>query len=393
MKRLYVDMDGTLAVFNNQIESEEVLYQEGYYRDLPPQQHVVDAVRQIQQSNFDVEVFVLSAVLPSPYAEIEKNAWLDERLPEIDQAHRIFVPCGEDKGQYIGHALGDDDLLLDNYSKNLHSWCPPGRAIKLMNGINGNFGTWQGESISADDPTDEIVAILTGKLLELPSPLHYIGSAGYTENGKPEISFFKKEVGQLTLNDLTQITSKQEADQYVIAGAAVAISPEELSHYHISFLKIGRDISPEALEDELWEEAELAMINMKSAAALAVLPEKCYVYVASTNEIGIVKRGEMGYYPTDIYPPVGVELLNEELGVTKAQATAMTAGAMFGWDIPAADPANYDVDGHAIKPAAQETDIDSQKPPASLEELIPEESENHSQRVSMDELCEDDLEL
>lgn len=155
MKRLYVDMDGTLAVFNNQIESEEVLYQQGYYRNLPPQQNVIDAVRILSRRE-DIEIFVLSAVLPTPYAQQEKDAWLNDYLPEIDSAHRIYVPCGEDKGKYIGHTLGKDDLLLDDYSKNLHSWCPPGSAIKLMNGINGNFRTWQGNRVSMDQPAMKI---------------------------------------------------------------------------------------------------------------------------------------------------------------------------------------------------------------------------------------------
>lgn len=163
MKRLYVDMDGTLAVFNNQIESEEVLFQKGYYRNLPGQQNVIDAVKEILKDD-RVEVFILSAVLPSPYAEKEKNEWLNENLPEVDSTHRLFVPCGEDKGKYIGHVLGKDDLLLDDYSKNLHSWCPPGRAVKLMNHINGRFGTWKGNSVSMDLPPEVIAGRLCAAL-------------------------------------------------------------------------------------------------------------------------------------------------------------------------------------------------------------------------------------
>lgn len=165
MKRIYIDMDGTLAVFNNQIESEEVLFQEGYYRNLEPQINVIEAARHLLEQE-NVEVFVLSAVLPSDYAEKEKNEWLDQYLPEVDQEHRLFVPCGEDKGKYIGHELGEDDLLLDDYSKNLHSWCPPGRAVKLMNEINGNFGTWQGKKISMHDTPEEISSFLLDALWE-----------------------------------------------------------------------------------------------------------------------------------------------------------------------------------------------------------------------------------
>lgn len=65
------------------------------------------------------------------------------------------------------------------------------------------------------------------------------------------------------------------------------------------------------------------------------LPEQCYVYVQTENEIGIVKKGESGYYKTDIEggKPSERKALADEYncksGVTKAQAEAMKAGSMF----------------------------------------------------------------
>ena len=42
------------------------------------------------------------------------------------------------------------------------------------------------------------------------------------------------------------------------------------------------------------------------------------------------------------------DALNDAMRVTKAQSAAMLAGSMFGWDVPAADPKNYDENGHPI---------------------------------------------
>lgn len=55
--RLFVDMDGTLAVFNR-IDKLETLYERGYFADLTPQANVVEAVR-ILQARSEVEVCLI----------------------------------------------------------------------------------------------------------------------------------------------------------------------------------------------------------------------------------------------------------------------------------------------------------------------------------------------
>ena len=92
----------------------------------------------------------------------------------------------------------------------------------------------------------------------------------------------------------------------------------------------------------------------------STLPEQCYIYVPTENRIGIVKKGESGYYKTDILESNNIKThdeaktfvdeLNSKLGVTSAQREAMMAGSMFGWQTPAADPKTYDENGQAIKP-------------------------------------------
>lgn len=77
------------------------------------------------------------------------------------------------------------------------------------------------------------------------------------------------------------------------------------------------------------------------------LPDMCYVYIRTENTIGIIKKGEIGYYKTDLYPNCNnnekefVKDLNTKLGVSETQSKAMEAGSMFGWDSKAADPSIY----------------------------------------------------
>lgn len=86
------------------------------------------------------------------------------------------------------------------------------------------------------------------------------------------------------------------------------------------------------------------------------LPEQCYSVLSGSDEIIIIKRGEKGYFKTDI--PVTdkdeawsiVNEYNAKLGVSKAQEEAMKAGSMFGFQVPAADPRNYDADGKPVMP-------------------------------------------
>lgn len=149
-KRLFVDMDGTLAVFTP-VDELETLYEQGYFLNLQPQENVVAAIKEIITKHPEIEVNILSAYLSdSKYALEEKNKWLDKYLPEIDSKHRIFVPCGTDKKEAIQNGVSRDDFLLDDYTKNLNEWQPPARGIKLLNGINHTRGTWPYDRIRHD---------------------------------------------------------------------------------------------------------------------------------------------------------------------------------------------------------------------------------------------------
>ena len=89
------------------------------------------------------------------------------------------------------------------------------------------------------------------------------------------------------------------------------------------------------------------------------LPVVCYGKVPEKRAIVMFERGFDGYRSAS-YVTKGrtsqklVDELNSEMGVSKAQAAAMLAGATQGWATPAADPKNYDEQGRPIKPRNQD---------------------------------------
>lgn len=179
--RLFVDIDGTLAEFKP-VDTLETLYEKDYFRNLKPLDNVVNAIKIMKEKYPDVEVYTLSAYLTdSKYALEEKNAWLDQHLPEIDRSHRIYCPCGSDKKDYIPGGIQPTDHLMDDYTSNLLSWEPPARGIKLLNGINHTKGTWLNTRIRMDkDPAllaDNIHSIMTSAeyIQDIPPQLHNIG--------------------------------------------------------------------------------------------------------------------------------------------------------------------------------------------------------------------------
>ena len=106
---------------------------------------------------------------------------------------------------------------------------------------------------------------------------------------------------------------------------------------------------------EVWEQNGCTeMIPLRKS-----MPEKCFGYLKATGEIVVLQKGQKGFAPTGKYaenetPQECVDSLNAAMDVTKAQAAAMMAGSMFGWDAPAADPANYDDQGIPIRPGRKQ---------------------------------------
>ncbi len=172
-KRLFIDMDGTLARFHDEVSYLERMWEPGFFRNLQPFDNMIYAVKEFIAQHPDVEVFILSSKIlgEPPYCEMEKNDWLDKYLPEIDAKHRLFPAVGTPKSKCVWGGLTKEDYLLDDYNKSLREWeSAGGFAIKCHNNINqhglGAYGggrgeLWEGNIVHTRDRPELISAELS----------------------------------------------------------------------------------------------------------------------------------------------------------------------------------------------------------------------------------------
>lgn len=117
-----------------------------------------------------------------------------------------------------------------------------------------------------------------------------------------------------------------------------------------SHVEIGDDLYHICEFAERMEQCGATFIPLRSD-----LPEVCYSILPSTGDVIIIKHGESGYYRCEYSTEdkaFNREFANDRnanLGVSKAQVEAMLAGSMYGWDVPAADPKSYDVNGTLLR--------------------------------------------
>jgi hypothetical protein len=145
MINLYFDMDGVLAKWDTNDTTEDT-FQKGYFLNREPDYLMIDLVLDmVKQPNINVSI--LSAVYDNGYALDEKKQWLiDNGLQNIPL---INTPIGHDKAESVDQTV--QSFLIDDYSKNLHRWESHTnfRGIKYYNGINGNNGSWLGDSLAS----------------------------------------------------------------------------------------------------------------------------------------------------------------------------------------------------------------------------------------------------
>lgn len=148
MKRLFIDLDGTVAKFNVRNALERFDKEKGFFAKLGAYVNI-EVINELAKSN---QVFVISAS-PNAQADSDKLLWLSQYLPNIKSENITLCRLGENKAKIIEDkykiTIDDNCYLLDDYSKNLFEWCAcGGRGIKRLTSVADNStGKWQGLQI------------------------------------------------------------------------------------------------------------------------------------------------------------------------------------------------------------------------------------------------------
>ena len=145
MKRLFIDLDGTIAKFNVKNALERFDKEEGFFAKLG----AYKGVEKINELALTNQVFVISAS-PNEQADKDKMIWLKKYLFNIKQENITICRIGENKAKIIQDkyniVINENCLLLDDYTKNLVEWENfGGKGIKRITKVSDNSTKkWKG---------------------------------------------------------------------------------------------------------------------------------------------------------------------------------------------------------------------------------------------------------
>ena len=158
MKRIFLDLDGTLARFNVRNALERFDKEEGFFANLLAYRGI-EVVNELAKTN---QLFIISAS-PNEQADKDKMIWLEKYLPNIRIDNVTLCRLGQNKALIIQEkyniTINEDCLLLDDYTKNLNEWESfGGKGIKRLTTISDNSTKkWKGQTLKH---LNELVTIL-----------------------------------------------------------------------------------------------------------------------------------------------------------------------------------------------------------------------------------------
>ena len=159
MKRLFIDLDGTIVKFNVRNALERFDKEEGFFARLKAYKGT-EVVNFLAQNG---KIFIVSAS-PNPQADADKIKWIAENLPNVPRENITLCRLGENKARVIESkyniTIDKECLLLDDYTKNLIEWESfGGTGIKRVTHCADNSTKkWKGQELKDLRKIAEILA-------------------------------------------------------------------------------------------------------------------------------------------------------------------------------------------------------------------------------------------
>ena len=160
MKKIFLDLDGTLAKFNVPNALERFDKEEGFFSKLGAYKGI-ESINELAKNN---NLFVISAS-PNEQADKDKMIWIEKYLPNIDINNITICRIGENKAKIIQDkyniTINEQCYLLDDYTKNLNEWENfGGKGIKRLTFVSDNSRKlWKGLTLKDLQELTNIITI------------------------------------------------------------------------------------------------------------------------------------------------------------------------------------------------------------------------------------------
>lgn len=126
MKKIFLDLDGTLARFNVRNALLRFEHEKDFFANLL----AYKGIEEINELAKGGNVFIISAS-PNMYADLDKRKWIQKYLYNVPKENIILCRIGQNKANIIENKLqikiDKNCFLLDDYTKNLIEWEERGR--------------------------------------------------------------------------------------------------------------------------------------------------------------------------------------------------------------------------------------------------------------------------
>lgn len=149
MKKIFLDLDGTLAKFNVRNALKRFDNEKGFFAKLGAYKNIEKINEMAKAGN----VYIISAS-PNEQADNDKMVWIKKYLPNVKIKNIVLCRLGENKAKIIENKynikIDKNCILLDDYTKNLTEWeTVGGVGIKRLTTVSDNSRKlWKGLTLA-----------------------------------------------------------------------------------------------------------------------------------------------------------------------------------------------------------------------------------------------------